>query len=277
LSTTGRVEGKVALVTGAARGIGRACAVRLAEEGASVVLLDLGGPVETVPYPGTTPAELEAAADEVRALGRAALPVRADVRDGPAMAAAAARAVEELGSLDILVAAAGIDSWGAAWELTDEQWQAMIDVNLTGVWQAAKAAAPHMISRRSGAMVFIGSVLSHRANETFAHYTVAKHGVLGLVKAFGLELAPHMVRVNSVAPTAVSSPMFMNPEFLDHLADKPGASTADVQDFLLRWNAMPQPWIEPVDVANAVLFLASDEARTITGVSLPVDLGAMLK
>jgi SDR family mycofactocin-dependent oxidoreductase len=274
---SGRVAGKIALVTGAARGIGRACAVRLAEEGADVALLDVAQPVESVLYEAARPSQLEEAADAVRALGRRAETFRVDVRDGPTMRAAADAAVERLGRIDILVAAAGIDSWGPAWELSDEQWDAMLDVDLKGVWQAAKAVAPHMIARRSGAMVFIGSALSHRANRLFAHYTAAKHGVLGLTRAFGLELAPYMIRVNEVDPTAVPTDMITSQAYKDGSMGRTGVTDDEMRERYLQWNALPFPWVEAVDVANAVLFLASDEARYITGIALPVDLGALLR
>ena len=273
----GRLAGKVALVTGGARGIGRACAVRFAEEGADVAVVDIGRDVETVPYRGAQATQLDEVVAEVEKLGQRAISLRADVRDGEAMRSAVATAVAELGGVDALVAAAGIDSWGKAWELTDEQWRTMIDVNLGGVWQSAKAVAPHMIERGSGSMVLIGSVLSHKHNVGFAHYTAAKHGVLGLTRSFALELAPHMVRVNSVDPTAVRTDMTINPDFLGELAGQRAGTVDDAEERLRRWNAMPLLMIEPVDVANAVLFLSSDEARYITGVSLPVDLGAMLK
>jgi SDR family mycofactocin-dependent oxidoreductase len=273
----GRVEGKVALVTGAARGIGRACALRLAEQGADVGLIDIARPVESVLYEAARPDQLEATAAEVRALGRRAVTFAADVRDGIAMRAAADEAVRELGRIDILVAAAGIDSWGHAWELTDEQWDTMLDVDLKGVWQAAKAVAPHMIERRSGAMVFIGSALSHRANRLFAHYTAAKHGVLGLTRAFGLELAPYTIRVNQVDPTAVPTDMITSQVYKDGSMGYAGVTDDEMRERYLQWNALPFPWVETIDVANAVLFLASDEARYITGVALPVDLGALLR
>ena len=273
---SGRVAGRTALVTGAARGIGRACAVRLAEEGAAVVCVDIAGPVETVEYPGASPQGLEETSAQVRAAGATAVTVQADVRDGPSMAAAVQTAVQDLGRLDLIVAAAGIDSWGAAWELTDDQWNAMISVNLTGVWQTAKAAAPVMREQGFGAMVFIGSVLSHRANRDFAHYTAAKHGVLGLVRAMALELAPDRVRVNGVDPTVVLTDMVMNQAYNDRIIGHEGATMDEVKAHYANWNRLPEPWVEPVDVANAALFLLSDEARYITGVSLPVDLGAML-
>jgi SDR family mycofactocin-dependent oxidoreductase len=272
-----RVAGKVALITGAARGIGAACALRLADEGADIALVDIGGAVETVEYTAARPEQLQETAQAVERLDRRSLTFRADVRDGVAMRAAANGTVQQLGRIDILVAAAGIDSWNHAWELTDEQWDAMIDVNLKGVWQTAKAVAPHMIRQKSGSMVFIGSALSHRANAKFAHYTAAKHGVLGLTRAFGLELAPYMIRVNEVDPTAVFTSMINSQEYRDGEIGHPGATEEEVIARYLQWNTLPVPWIEAVDVANAVLFLASDEARYITGLPLLVDLGAMLK
>jgi SDR family mycofactocin-dependent oxidoreductase len=274
---SGRVEGKVALVTGAARGIGRACAVRLAEEGADVALLDIGRAIETVPYAPSTPDQLEETAEAVRASGRRALTLTADVRDGPAMRDAVEATVRQLGGLGILVAAAGVDSWANAWELSDEQWDTMIGVNLTGVWQSAKAATPPMIQAGGGVMVFIGSVLSYRANKQFAHYTAAKHGVLGLTRAFALELAPHWIRVNSVDPTAVATSMIDSQAYKDRLVGHANATDDEVRALYLGWNVLPTPWIEPADVANAVLFLGSDEARFVTGIGLPVDAGAMLK
>jgi SDR family mycofactocin-dependent oxidoreductase len=275
--TGSRIVGRVAVVTGAARGIGRACALRLAEEGADIAAVDIGAAMPTVPYEPSSTRQLEDTAKAVRALGRRCLPLVADVRDGEAMRAAVASTVRELGSVDILVAAAGIDSWGSAWELTDDQWDAMLAVNLKGVWQSAKAVSPEMISQRSSAMVFLGSVLSHRANRQFAHYTAAKHGVLGLVRAFGLELAEYNVRVNSVDPTVVFTDMVTSQQYMDNLIGHAGATEEEVRNHYLQWNVLPTPWIEPRDVANAALFLASDEARFITGVGLPLDAGAMLR
>jgi (+)-trans-carveol dehydrogenase len=272
-----RLEGKVALVTGAARGIGRAVARRFAEEGADIVLLDIARDVPGVPYPGARQQQLDEAVAEVKKLGRRATAHVADVTDSQALSEAVGQAQKEFGHIDLLVTAAGIDSWGVAWELTDQQWQKMIDVNLTGVWKTAKAVAPVMIAQGQGAMVFIGSVLSHRANKSFAHYTAAKHGVLGLMRSFGLELAPHSIRVNSVDPTVVFTDMVMNQAYLDRLGGHPGTTIEEAKAYYLNWNTLPVPWIEPEDVANACLFLGSEEARCITGVALPVDLGAMLK
>ncbi|HKF70578.1 MAG TPA: mycofactocin-coupled SDR family oxidoreductase [Stellaceae bacterium] len=274
---TGRVEGKRALVTGGARGIGRACARRLAEEGADVAVIDIATDVATVPYAGARPEQLESIAAEITRLGRRAMARIADVSKSESIDAVVAEMVTGWGGVDILVAAAGIDSWGNAWELDEPAWQRMIDVNLGGVWRAAKAVSPAMIRQNSGAMVLIGSVLSHRANKLFAHYTAAKHGVLGLARAFALELGPFMVRVNSVAPTVVPTDMVMSQAYLDMVAGHPGATVEEIRSLYLARRALPVPWVEPVDIANAVLFLASDEARYITGISLPVDLGSLLK
>jgi SDR family mycofactocin-dependent oxidoreductase len=274
---TSRLSGKRALITGAARGIGRACAVRFAEEGADVALVDIARDVATVPYPGAHPSQLEEARAAVEKLGRRAIAYTADVCDQASLMQAVDGLMSAWGGIDVLVAAAGIDSWGRAWELGEDEWQRMLDVNLSGVWRTAKVVAPAMMEKKSGAMVFIGSVLSHRANRQFAHYTAAKHGVLGLMRAFALELAPSMIRVNSVDPTVVRTDMVMNQAYLDHLCGHPGATQEEAKQHYLGWNTLPVPWLEPIDIANAALFLASDEARYITGVALPVDLGALLK
>lgn len=274
---TGRLANKVAVITGAARGIGRATALRFAEEGADVALLDIARDVPGIPYAGAKESQLEEARSEVEALGRKCMALAADVTDTDQINNAISNVAADWGHIDILVCAAGIDSWGKAWELTDEQWQTMIDVNLTGVWKTARAVSPTMIEQQSGAMVFIGSVLSHRANKEFAHYTAAKHGVLGVMRAFALELAPYGIRANSVDPTVVHTDMVMNQAYLDRLGGHEGTTLEEAREYYLKWNTLPIPWAEPVDIANAALFLASEEARAITGVALPVDLGALLK
>ena len=273
----GRLSNKIAVITGAARGIGRAAALRFAEEGADVALLDIGRDVPGVPYPGARGSQLGEVQAEVEALGRRAMTLAADVTNTEQVNQAIASVLKAWGRIDILVTAAGIDSWAKAWELTDEQWQTMIDVNLTGVWKCARAVSPALIAQKSGAIVFIGSVLSHRANREFAHYTAAKHGVLGVMRAFALELAPYGVRANSVDPTVVKTDMVMNQAYLDRLGGHPGTTLDEAREYYLKWNTLPIPWCEPVDIANAVLFLASEEARAITGIALPVDLGALLK
>ena len=275
--TAGRVEGRVAVVTGAARGIGRACALRLAEEGADIAALDIGGPMPTVPYEASSPQQLEETASAVRALGRRCVPLVADVRDGEAMHQAVAAAAGELGSVDVLVAAAGIDSWGSAWELTDDQWDAMLAVNLKGVWQSAKAVSPHMISQQRGSMVFIGSVLSHRANKNFAHYTAAKHGLIGLMRVLAKELAPHNIRVNTLHPTTVATPMILNEP--TYRLFRPDLENPTYDDFAVAartLNKLPIVAVEPSDISNAVLYLVGDSGRYITGITHVIDAGGQI-
>ncbi|HEY7961812.1 MAG TPA: mycofactocin-coupled SDR family oxidoreductase [Solirubrobacteraceae bacterium] len=270
-----RLHGKVALITGAARGIGRACAVRFAQEGADLALLDLGGAVETVDYDGAREEQLTQTAREVRDLGRRALTFKVDVRDGAALDGAVARTIEQLGQIDVAVAAAGVESFHEVCELTGEQWDAVLDVNLKGVWWTVKALAPHMRSRRTGSIVLVGSTNSHKPTYGYGHYTASKHGVLGLARALALELGPDMVRVNVVAPTATATDMLL-PQ-LGLLAGREGAGAEEGLAKLREAHALPVAMLEPVDVANAALFLASEEARYVTGISLPVDLGALVK
>ncbi|MEV0111213.1 mycofactocin-coupled SDR family oxidoreductase [Nocardia sp. NPDC050799] len=270
----GRVSGKVALVTGAARGIGRAQAVRLAEEGADIVALDLCGPVATVIIPPATPEDLEQTVRAVEQTGARVVAATADVRDGAALRAVADRAVGQLGGLDVVCATAGITSSAPALRLTEEQWRTMLDVNLTGVWQTCKATAPHLIARGGGSMILTSSIAGLRGLVGVAHYTAAKHGVVGLMRSLAQELAPHGIRVNSVHPTNVDTPMIQND--MVRRSFRPDRENPTREEFAAaaRTMNMPIPWVEPVDIANASLFLASEEARYITAVTLPVDAGS---
>ncbi|MEU3012328.1 mycofactocin-coupled SDR family oxidoreductase [Nocardia asteroides] len=271
----GRVSGKIALVTGAARGIGRAQAIRLAEEGADIVAVDLCGPVDTVVTPPANADDLAETVRAVQATGARAVAATVDVRDGAALRGAVDAAVAELGGLDIVCATAGISSSGGALEMTEQQWQTMIDVNLTGVWQTCKAATPHLIERGGGAMILTSSIAGLRGLVGVAHYVAAKHGVVGLMRSLAKELAPHHIRVNSVHPTNVDTPMIQN----DHVRkmfrpDREVPTRAEFAEAARHMNMLPIPWVEPVDIANAALFLGSDEARYITAVTLPVDAGS---
>ncbi|WP_063061464.1 mycofactocin-coupled SDR family oxidoreductase [Nocardia sienata] len=271
----GRVSGKVALVTGAARGIGRAQAVRLAEEGADIVALDLCGPVETVIIPPATPEDLEQTVRAVEKTGARVVAATADVRDGAALRAAADRAVDELGGLDVVCATAGITSSAPGLQLTEEQWRTMLDVNLTGVWQTCKATAPHLIARGGGSMILTSSIAGLRGLVGVAHYTAAKHGVVGLMRSLAQELAPHGIRVNSVHPTNVDTPMIQNDMVRRSFRpDRENPTREEFAEAARTMNMLPIPWVEPVDIANASLFLASEEARYITAVTLPVDAGS---
>jgi SDR family mycofactocin-dependent oxidoreductase len=271
----GRVEGKVALITGAARGQGRSHAVRLAEEGADIIAIDLCRQIASVDYALATEDDLAETARLVEDLGRRVITRQVDVRDGEALQAAVADGIAELGRIDIVSPGAGILSSAPTWELTDEQWDDLIAVNLTGVWKTLRAVVPAMLDQgQGGSIVLTGSASSLIGYANLAHYGAAKHGVLGLMKVLALELAPHFIRVNTVCPGAVETPMVANSGtyelFTGGLA---GATFEDAVGAMTNMNAMPIPWIDPVDVSNAVLYLASDESRYVTGVALPVDAG----
>jgi SDR family mycofactocin-dependent oxidoreductase len=276
----GRVAGKVAFITGAARGQGRSHALRLAQEGADIIAVDLCGQVGTVPYPMATEADLAETVKEVEALDRRIVATQADVRDYAAVKAALDDGVAQLGRLDIVCANAGIFSFGALADLDDTTWQDMIDVNLTGVWRTVKAAIPHLRAAGGGSIVLTSSTAGLMAIPQIGHYTSAKHGVVGLMRTLALELAPDMIRVNSVHPTAVDTDMIQNAATYElFAADLPEAErTRKVGGGrFAELNALPIPWVEATDISNAVLFLASDEARYVTGITLPVDAGSLIK
>jgi SDR family mycofactocin-dependent oxidoreductase len=275
----GRVQGKVAFITGAARGQGRSHAIRLAQEGADIIAVDICADVPGIPYQGATAADLAETVKQVEALDRRIIAAKADVRDYDRLQAVLDDGVAQLGKLDIVSANAGIGtSPHPSWELDEETWRTMIDINLTGVWHTAKAAIPHLIANDAGSIILTSSAAGLQAYENIAHYVSAKHGVVGLMRTLALELAPHHIRVNSVHPTQVDTPMIQNeatwrlfrPD-LDHPTE------ADFAPASQAMNALPIPWVDPVDISNAVLFLASDEARYVTGVAFPVDAGAVIK
>jgi len=276
---TGRVEGKVAFITGAARGQGRSHAITLAREGADIIAVDLCAQIGTVPYPMATPQDLAQTVKEVEAAGRRIVATVADVRDYDTLKDALDDGVAQLGRLDIVSANAGITSYGRAQELPEQTWQDVIDVNLTGEWHAAKAAIPHLrAAGRSGSIILTSSDLGLKAAANQAHYVSASHGVIGLMRTLALELAPDFIRVNALAPTAVDTPMVMNSATYRLLRpDLENPTADDMAGPAAALNALPIPWVEPVDISNAVLWLASDEARYVTGVALPVDAGIVIK
>jgi (+)-trans-carveol dehydrogenase len=275
---TGRLDGKVAFITGAARGQGRSHAVRMAEEGADIIAVDICRQIESVPYELAGPADLERTAAEVQELDRRVVAIQADVRDHAALDSALAAGVAELGRLDVVCANAGILSFAGGADLTPTMWQDMIDVNLTGVWNTARVAVPHLAAAGGGSIVMTNSAAGLRPSQNLAHYASAKHGLVGLMRSLALELAPQMIRVNSVHPTGVDTDMVMNPAmFALFRPDLAAPGRDDVRERCRDMNVLPVPWVESRDVSNAVLFLASDESRYITGVTLPVDAGSTLK
>jgi SDR family mycofactocin-dependent oxidoreductase len=277
----GLVDGKVALVTGAGRGQGRSHALRLASEGADVIAVDIGGGrVETISYELASEADLDATVNEIEGMGRRAVKAIADVRSLSDLQAAVDAGLSELGKLDIVCANAGIGSWAVAWEMTEQQWKDMIDINLTGVFNATRAALPSMVQRgEGGSVVLTSSTAGLRAYANTAHYTAAKHGVIGLMKVLAQEAGPHRIRVNAVCPTTVRTPLVINDStfelFAPHLENP---TEDDVREPFESLNILPGvAWIEPEDVSDAVLFLCSDAAKFITGVALPIDAGNIVK
>ncbi len=267
----GRVEGKVAFITGAARGQGRSHAVRLAQEGADIIAVDICQDVASVPYPGASDADLAETVKQVEELDRRIVARQADVRDLSALQGAVDEGLSQFGHIDVICANAGICSFGGALELTEEVWQEMIDVNLTGVWKTVRAAARPMVEAgRGGSIILTSSTAGLVAFPNLAHYVAAKHGVTGLMRVLAVELAPHMIRVNSVHPTTVDTPMVQNPAMYE-LFGLPGASREEAEQGFKAVNALPIPWVEAVDISNAVLFLASDESRYVTGTTVQVD------
>jgi (+)-trans-carveol dehydrogenase len=268
-----RMAGKVVFITGAARGQGRSHAIRLAEEGADIIGIDICAPVPTTAYPGATPEDLAETVKQVEALDRRMIAAEADVRDDARLRAVLREAVAELGHLDGVVANAGISSAAPAEQLDQEMWRTMIDINLTGVWNTCQAALPHLGDGSS--MVITSSTAGLRTGGNIAHYAAAKHGVVGLMRSLANELAPRRIRVNTVHPTNVSTDMLLNDAL--YQVFRPDLENPTVDDAIpafLRFNALPVPWVEPRDISNAVLFLLSDESRYVTSVALPVDAGS---
>lgn len=277
---SGRVEGKVAFITGAARSQGRSHALRLAQEGADIIAVDLCGPVDSISmYAPATEADLAETVRQVEALDRRIVATRADVRDSAALKAAVDDGVAQLGRLDIVLANAGVFEIAPALEISDAAWREMIDINLTGVWNTCKVALPHLIAGgRGGAMVLTSSTAGLKGTPNTIHYTAAKHGVVGIMRTLANEFAHASIRVNSVHPTGVDTVMIQNEKTWGLFApDDPAPSREKAAPIFQSTNALPVPWVEPVDISNAILFLVSDEARYVTGVTLPVDAGYTVK
>src|SRR5882724_3482974 len=267
----GRMDGKVALITGAARGQGRSHALRLAEEGAEIIAVDICDHIDSVPFSMGTADQLAETAKMVENLDRRIVTRQADVRDSAQLKAAVEEGVSEFGHIDVVCANAGIASMGLTWELTDEQWQNVIDVNLTGVWRTLKAVIPTMIEQGTGGSIIITSSMAGEMGLAgISHYTAAKHAVMGLMRSLVNEVSQYGIRVNCVNPTTVNTDMIQNDAFYQYV----GATTPEEMGaFFQSLHTLPVPWVEPIDISNAVLFLASDESRYVTGLPLWVDAG----
>jgi SDR family mycofactocin-dependent oxidoreductase len=266
----GEFTGKVAFVTGAAHGQGRATALALAGEGARIAAFDLARPLS---YPGYTmgsPSELDSLAAACAELGSECLGFSGDVRDDTAITAAVDATVSLFGRIDILFNNAGICAYGLAHELTEDAWDTMLDINLKGAWLVARRVIPIMMRQRSGVIINNSSVAGLRGMGRLSHYAASKWGLTGLTKSWAIELAPFGIRVNSIHPTGVNTPMN------DGLAALEGLTPKEIAE-RSAGNLLPVPWIEPEDVANAVLYLASDRARYVTGAPLVIDAGLLTR
>jgi SDR family mycofactocin-dependent oxidoreductase len=268
----GKLDGKVALITGAARGQGRAHAVTMAAEGADIAALDI---CRDLPYPryalGTSD-DLSETVRQVEALGRHALAIEADVRSASDMERAVTLTINRFHQIDILICNAGVADMALTWDITEEWWDIMLDVNLKGCWLAVKYTVPHMLARNKGGRILMtSSVAGLRGEPGMAHYCAAKWGVVGLAKALAQELSPYNITVNTLHPTAV------NTAIIAGMAQAANMTTEDLVDFIHTGHALPVRLIEAADVASAALWLASDEARFVTGHTLKVDAGRMLK
>lgn len=274
----GLLDGKVAFVTGAARGQGRSHAVRMASEGADIIAVDICAPVATVPYDTASSADLAETVQQVEALDRRIVAHAVDIRDLKALTEAVDRGVAELGRLDIVLANAGIFTAGRALEMTEEMWSTMIDINLTGAWKTVRAAAPHVVSGgRGGSIVITSSLAALTANENMVHYSAAKAGLVGMMKVLAKELAPHLIRVNSVHPTTVATDMILNDTFYQLF--RPDLEAPTREDFEVAGktlNALPIPAIESSDVTEAIMYLVADSGRYVTGSTLTIDAGGSL-
>ncbi|MEX1217580.1 MAG: mycofactocin-coupled SDR family oxidoreductase [Acidimicrobiales bacterium] len=266
----GRLNGKVVFITGAARGQGRSHAVRMAKEGADVIISDICGPVGTCMIEPATFDDLELTVKEVEATGQRVVWDRVDVRDLAGLQALADRGAEELGHIDVVVANAGIINWAKSHELTEQQWQDVIDVNLTGPFKTIQAVLPHFLKQGTGGSIIVTSSTAGLYGQPFTlSYTAAKHGLVGLVNAIAIEYGDFGIRANSVHPTGVKTEMGVAPGLTELITER--AETVGP----VFMNTLPVEFIEASDVSNTVVFLASDEAKYITGMQMKVDAGAV--
>jgi SDR family mycofactocin-dependent oxidoreductase len=262
--------GQVAFITGAAHGQGRATALAFAREGADIAAFDVARPLAYPGYAMGSADDLQTLADDCAALGARCLTFVGDVRDDAAVANAVNETMRTFGRIDVLFNNAGICAYGLAHELTEDAWDAMLDINLKGAWLVARRVIPQMIAAKRGVIINNSSVAGLRGMGRLSHYAASKWGLTGLTKSWAIELAPHGIRVNAIHPTGVNTPMN------DGLAELEGLTTREIAE-RSAGNLLPVPWIEPEDVAGAVLYLASERARYVTGSSLVLDAGLLTR
>jgi SDR family mycofactocin-dependent oxidoreductase len=274
----GLLAGQVAFVTGAARGQGRSHALALAREGASIIAVDACAPIATVPYPLATKEDLQETADQVAALGVQVIHGVVDIRDLTGLEDFARDAVGTLGRLDVVCANAGISTPSPTLTMTEETWQTTIDINLTGAWKTCRATVPHIIAGgRGGAVIITSSAATTMISGNIAHYTASKHGLIGLMRVLAKELAPHRIRVNTLHPTGVRTPMIFNqPMYRLFRPDLENPGQEDFESAARSHHALGVSSVDPQDVSAAVIYLASSAGRYVTGSTFMLDAGGPL-
>ncbi|GAB2459459.1 mycofactocin-coupled SDR family oxidoreductase [Jatrophihabitans fulvus] len=276
-----RLAGKVAFITGVARGQGRSHAIRLAQEGADIIGVDACADIATVGYEMATAEDMQATVEAVEALDRRIVTSQVDIRDSAGLTKAVDEGVAQLGRLDIVIANAGIAAFVPVEDMTDEQWDEMIAINLSGQFRSVRPAIPHLKKNSDGgAIVFTSSTAGLKGMANIAHYSAAKHGLVGLAKSMAIELAEHRIRVNTVHPTNVHTRMIHNPFtyrvfFPDR--DPSTVTREEAGPMLQTLNLIPEPAVDPEDISEAILYLVADSGRYVTGIQLPVDLGMVTK
>lgn len=267
---SGEFAGKTVFITGAANGQGREVALAFAREGANIIAFDLGEKIDYPSYNRASGAALEALKAEIQQLGGKVEIFAGDVRNAAEIQQAVEGGIKAFSAIDILFNNAGICAYGLSHELEEQEWDAMLDINLKGSWLVAKYIIPHLIRQKSGVVIYNSSVAGLRGMNRISHYAAAKHGLVGLAKSQAIELAPYGIRVISLHPTGVNSPMN------DGLAEMEGSTPLEIAE-RSAGNLLPVPWLEPSDVAHSVLFLASDRARFITGSQFVLDAGLLTR
>lgn len=263
-------EGKTVFITGAAKGQGRAVALGFAKEGANIIAFDLGERISYPAYNKSSNADLEKLKEEAEKLGAEIIIFGGDVRKEEDVKEAVSRGIKEFGRIDILFSNAGIAAYGYSYELTQEQWDAMIDINLKGGWLVSKHVIPYMIEQNSGVIIYNSSIAGLRGMNRMSHYAASKHGLIGLARSQAIELAPHGIRVVTLHPTGVNTPMN------DGLAQMEGSTPLEIAE-RSAGNLLPVPWVETEDVVESVKFIASDKARYITGSQFVLDAGLLTR
>jgi SDR family mycofactocin-dependent oxidoreductase len=273
----GRLKGKVAFITGGARGQGRAIAEKFASEGADIMLVDSCTSLHHLTYPLATKDDLAEAVEAVEATGQRCLSAVADVREQEGLDAAAAETLDAFGRIDIMVANAGIVDFKPFWEITEEEWHDELEINCTGAWRTAKAVAPAMMQAQSGNMIFSSSMNGVEGGANFMHYIAAKHGVLGIMKGAALELAPHNIRCNAVVQGPVDTIMNNNQKGYDRVAGQPGGTRENYIRGVRNWVALRNATaLPPEAIADGMIWLASEEAKYVTGHQLVIDAGHLI-